>query len=120
LVEHEEEKAQENLSHTRCLTMIFLRALRVSFVLFVTPKAFESKVNSNGGDQPRIVVPGLRLDFDSPPAIFAGEDFNRKTLEPQETLSQGSHVVPEWLQLECGARASSGDEKQYDLGNADE
>jgi hypothetical protein len=86
--------------------MIFLRALRVSFVHFVTPKAFESKANSNGYDPPRIVVPGLKLDFDSPPAIFAGEDFNRKTLEPQETLSQGSHVVPEWLQLECGARAS--------------
>src|SRR5208283_801970 len=48
LVEHEEEKAQENLSHTRSLTMIFPRALRVSFVLFVTQKAFESKVNSIG------------------------------------------------------------------------
>jgi len=50
LVEHEEEEALENLSHTRSLTMIFLRALRVSFVLFVTPKAFESKVNSIGDD----------------------------------------------------------------------
>jgi len=30
--------------------MIFLRALRVSFVLFVTQKAFESKVNSIGSD----------------------------------------------------------------------
>jgi hypothetical protein len=51
LVEHEEEEAQENLSHTRSLTMIFLRALRVSFVLFVTQKAFESKVNGIGADQ---------------------------------------------------------------------
>ena len=50
MVEHEEEEAQENLSHTRSLTMIFLRALRVSFVLFVTQKAFESKVNSIGRD----------------------------------------------------------------------
>ncbi len=31
--------------------MIFLRALRVSFVLFVTQKAFESKVNGIGADQ---------------------------------------------------------------------
>ncbi|SPF36963.1 hypothetical protein SBDP1_1580013 [Syntrophobacter sp. SbD1] len=30
--------------------MISLRALRVSFVLFVTQKAFDSKVNSIGSD----------------------------------------------------------------------
>jgi len=78
VVVHEEEKAHENPSHTRSPAMIFLRALkidrgpsnksaqcgrvvdRVSFVLFVTKKAFKSKVNSirSGRIQTIHVYPG--------------------------------------------------------------
>jgi hypothetical protein len=36
--------------------MIFLRAFRVSFVLFVTPKAFESKVNSIGSGRAKSLL----------------------------------------------------------------
>ena len=38
--------------------MIFLRALRVSFVLFVTQKVFESKVNSIDPSPSRILNVG--------------------------------------------------------------